>query len=130
MMGMLQSAIQNAPDLGEVGRVAAQLTDWQTITYFLMVLILGQALERTWYATGVRKERRDMIAEREQMRQDMIAERERMWGVSEKFGDAADKLGDQLNHVITEIKVQSALNARLESVVTASEERARRHAPR
>lgn len=102
----------DTPDVVAVGRAAARLSDWQTITYFLMVLIVLLIVERYFYAISIRRERRDMGRERE-----------RMWQVSEKFGEAADKLGDEVNKVATELEVQRALGARLEGVVTALESR-------
>lgn len=36
------------PDVVEAGRVAAQLSDWQTITFFLIVLLVVGVLERLW----------------------------------------------------------------------------------
>jgi hypothetical protein len=99
------------PDPVEAGRVAAQLSDWQTITYFLMVLLVAFLVERYLYSRSVRQERKDMASERQQM-----------WAVSEKFGEAATKLGEQTNSVVTELQVQRALNARLEGVVTQLED--------
>lgn len=40
------SAPSGLPDMIEGGRVAAQLSDWQTVTFFLMIIIVAQALER------------------------------------------------------------------------------------
>ena len=34
------------PDVIEGGRVAAQLSDWQTVAFFLMIIIVTQAVER------------------------------------------------------------------------------------
>lgn len=103
---------QQLPSVVEAsGRAAAQLSDWQTVTYFLMVIIVMLIAERVYYATMIRKERRDMAGERE-----------RMWSVSDKFGDAAKTLGENTNKVVTELEVQRALNARMEHVITDAEE--------
>lgn len=102
--------IQQTPDVVEIGRTAAQLSDWQTITYFLMVVVLLQMIERAWYAGSVRKER-----------QDMTGERERMWEVSKEFGAAGRQLGNEISKVTAELQVQQALEARFERVLAAIE---------
>lgn len=99
-------------DVAEIGRVSAQLSDWQTITFFLMAIIAMLILERAWAAYSFRKER-----------EAMAHERERMWAVSEKFGEAADKLGERTHQVVTELEVNRALNARTEQVMAGLESR-------
>ena len=54
------------PDVIEGGRVAAQLSDWQTVTFFLMILIAIQAIERMvagWQARSTAKLLADAMKE-------------------------------------------------------------------
>jgi hypothetical protein len=94
--------VQN-PDVIKAGEVLATLNDWRAITFLLVFVIVCFIVERGLSSRAMQKER------------------ERMWQVSEKFGDAAERLGEQLNDVVTELQVQRALNARLESFVERKE---------
>lgn len=107
----------SAPDIADIGRAAAQLSDWQTMAFFLMALLIMAVIERGWSGYSARVERQALAETLRKEREDMAAERGRMWGVSEKFGDAASKLGGEVNNVVTELQVQRALNARLEGFV-------------
>jgi hypothetical protein len=109
-MILLQGPVQ--PDVVEAGRVLATLDDWRAIAFVLVLVIVILIVERAWYSSAIRGERRDMSAERE-----------RMWGVSEKFGDAAAKYSEATHKVVTELEVNRALNARLESTVGVLEKR-------
>jgi hypothetical protein len=111
--------MMQTPDVVDAGRVLATLNDWRALLY---VMVVTQATFIGLVIALVRallKRSADMAKEREEMSQ----ERGRMWAVSEKFGDAADKLGRETNRVVTELEVQRALNARLEGVVTNLESR-------
>lgn len=108
-------------DVGEIGRSAAQLSDWQTITYFLAALLIMAAIERILSGYFAKREREALAENVRKEREAMASERDRMWSVSEQFGAAADKIGDAQNNVVTELQVQRALNARFEGVVTGLE---------
>jgi hypothetical protein len=94
--------------LAEQGRTLATLNDWRAILFvaFLLVLVLGVALLAI-VVVLLRANRTE--------RNDMTRERERMWGVADKFGDAAGKLTGEL-------QVQQALNARVETALGKCEE--------
>ena len=110
-----------AVDVAEVGRVSAQLSDWQTITYFMMVLLVLAVIERMYSGYLARKEREALQNTLQEERAAMAVEREKMWGVSDKFGDAAQRLGGEIGNVVTELQVNRALSARLEGVVATLE---------
>lgn len=74
----------NLPDVIEAGRVAAQLSDWQTITYFLVFLLTVQTVER-WIAGWQAR------------------------ATSRQLADAIDKLADALAKDSGDIKVNLAL---------------------
>jgi ABC-type transporter Mla subunit MlaD len=72
------------PDVVQAGRVAAGLTDWQTITYFLIFLLVISTVERLiagWQSRST----------------------------AAKLGDAIDRLADATESRATDIKVTLAL---------------------
>lgn len=99
-----ETARRVADALAENGRVLATLDDWRAILFvFVVVLLIMVAVVITLLRAN-RAERRDMAAERE-----------RMWGVADKFGDAAGKL-------TSELQVQQVLNARVETALGRCED--------
>lgn len=53
---------RSMPDVVEAGRVAATLSDWQTITYFLIFLLVVGTAERFFSYWQARNTSRDMAA--------------------------------------------------------------------
>jgi hypothetical protein len=54
------------PDVTAAGRAAATLSDWQTITYFLLILLAVATVERivsAWLTNASRKAERQMTAQ-------------------------------------------------------------------
>lgn len=89
--------------LAENGRVLATLDDWRAMG-FLFVIIVGIIflVLLTVIVLVLRANRQE--------RQDMSARLDRALGVSDKFGDAA-------NQLVSELNVQQALNARVETTL-------------
>jgi hypothetical protein len=85
------------PDAIEAGRVAATLSDWQTIAFFLMVLLAIATVERIISAWQNR-------------------------GTASQLADAIDRLADAMKSDASTIAVNMALNGeKLNSVLTALE---------
>jgi hypothetical protein len=99
-----EQARQIGDALAENGRVLATLDDWRAILFVALLLIVSLIITVVVLLRANRQERRDISAERE-----------RMWGVADKFGEAAGKLTGEL-------QVQQALNARVESALGRCEE--------
>lgn len=99
-----EAARQIGDALAENGRVLATLDDWRAILFVAVLLIVSLIATVVVLLRANRQERREISAERE-----------RMWGVADKFGDAAAKLTGEL-------QVQQALNARVESALGRCED--------
>jgi hypothetical protein len=89
--------------LAEQGRTLATLNDWRAILFvaFLIMVVLTVLMVVIIIV---------LLQANRQERRDMVSERERMWGVADKFGDAAGKLTGEL-------QVLQVLNARVESAL-------------
>jgi hypothetical protein len=88
------------------GRVLATLDDVRAI-YFILVIALLFFGALIIYL--IRTNRADRI--------EMRKEREIWMGMGDKFGTAAETLATQTNKVVTELEVQRALSARVESTL-------------
>lgn len=94
--------------LAEQGRTLATLNDWRAILFIaFLFMVLVAALAVTVIVVLLRANRQE--------RRDIGAERERMWSVADKFGSAAGQL-------TSELQVQQALNARVETALGRCEE--------
>jgi hypothetical protein len=82
----------------------AQLQDFRLLFYVLIILLFLMVLERAWAAAGMRKERKDMVAERQQM-----------WAVADRFSEAAREYGENTDKLVVELQVLRALTARVET---------------
>ena len=85
-------------DVVETGKVMARLQDFQLILYVFVLIFVVLVGERIWAGWSMRRER------------------EKMWEVADKFGAAAEKLGEQTNKLVVELQVLRALASRVESV--------------
>jgi hypothetical protein len=84
LLGAAPAPSRTMPDVVEAGRVAATLSDWQTICFFLVFLLVASQIERIaagWHsrATAV------------------------------KVADALDRLGEAIHAASTEQKVMLAV---------------------
>lgn len=93
--------------LAENGRVLATLDDWRAMVFALAMISVVVMIVLVVVIVLIL---RANAAER----REMSARLDRALGVSDKFGDAAGQL-------VTELNVQQALNARVESTLTRVE---------
>ena len=94
--------------LAEQGRTLATLNDWRAILFVaLLIMVLLVAGMIAVIVVLLRANRQE--------RKDMTSERERMWSVADRFGSAAGQL-------TSELQVQQALNARVETALGRVEE--------
>jgi uncharacterized membrane protein len=102
----------------EAGQVMATLNDWRAILFIMLFVLIASFGIIIYLITSNRLERAAMVKERESNAAAMAKERERMSGIADKFVTAADKMGDNLGAVSTELAVLRAVSSRVESNAT------------
>ena len=95
-LSSVQTPTPSSETLEKLANGLAQLQDFRLLFYVLIVMVFALIGERWMAASGMRKER------------------EKMWGVADKFSQAAKEFGEQTDKLVVELQVLRALTARTE----------------